>query len=73
MFYLDAAIDNALHTTRFGDGDEELLAWWERIQEADHGERQQMIDEFKPETVIAFPGGRGTRDAVRVDSPCRLD
>lgn len=26
---------------------------------------QQMIDEFKPDAVIAFPGGRGTSDMVR--------
>lgn len=26
---------------------------------------QQMLDEFKPDAVIAFPGGRGTADMVR--------
>lgn len=26
---------------------------------------QQMIDEGKPDVVIAFPGGRGTADMVR--------
>lgn len=26
---------------------------------------QQMIDEAKPELVVAFPGGRGTEDMVR--------
>jgi hypothetical protein len=26
---------------------------------------QRMLDEFKPELVIAFPGGNGTADMVR--------
>jgi hypothetical protein len=26
---------------------------------------QQMIDEFKPDVAVAFPGGRGTADMVR--------
>lgn len=26
---------------------------------------QQMLDEFKPDAVIAFPGGKGTADMVR--------
>jgi hypothetical protein len=26
---------------------------------------QQMIDEFKPDIAVAFPGGRGTADMVR--------
>jgi hypothetical protein len=26
---------------------------------------QRMLDEFKPDAVIAFPGGRGTADMVR--------
>lgn len=26
---------------------------------------QQMLDEFKPDAVIAFPGGTGTADMVR--------
>lgn len=26
---------------------------------------QQMLDEFKPDAVVAFPGGRGTADMVR--------
>lgn len=25
---------------------------------------QEMIDDFRPELVVAFPGGRGTRDMV---------
>lgn len=39
---------------------------WEK-----HGKRagmvrnQQMLDEGKPDAVIAFPGGRGTADMVR--------
>jgi hypothetical protein len=26
---------------------------------------QRMLDEVKPELVVAFPGGRGTADMVR--------
>lgn len=26
---------------------------------------QKMLDEFKPDAVVAFPGGRGTADMVR--------
>ena len=26
---------------------------------------QQMLDEFRPDFVVAFPGGRGTADMVR--------
>lgn len=26
---------------------------------------QRMLDEFKPDAVVAFPGGRGTADMVR--------
>jgi hypothetical protein len=26
---------------------------------------QQMIDEFRPDVAVAFPGGRGTADMVR--------
>lgn len=26
---------------------------------------QQMLDEYAPQLVVAFPGGRGTRDMVR--------
>lgn len=26
---------------------------------------QRMLDEFKPDVVIAFPGGRGTADMIR--------
>ena len=26
---------------------------------------QRMLDEFKPELVVAFPGGRGTDDMIR--------
>jgi hypothetical protein len=24
-----------------------------------------MLDEYKPEAVVAFPGGRGTEDMIR--------
>lgn len=27
---------------------------------------QQMLDEFKPDLVVAFPGGRGTASMVRL-------
>jgi len=45
---------------------ERYMAEWDR-----HGRRagpirnQRMIDEGKPDLVIAFPGGRGTADMVR--------
>lgn len=48
--------------------------WPVRVFKADwakHGKaagpirNQQMLDEFKPDIVIAFPGGRGTGDMLR--------
>lgn len=32
---------------------------------AGHLRNQQMLDEFKPDLVVAFPGGRGTADMVK--------
>lgn len=47
---------------------------WKRLgRKAGPLRNQQMLDEFKPELVLAFPGGRGTEDmmarAVRAGVP----
>lgn len=63
------------------DGADELAGQWAilhsvplqiyRADWAKHGRaagpirNQQMLDEFKPDAVVAFPGGRGTADMVR--------
>ena len=39
--------------------------WKERGRSAGPIRNQAMIDEGKPDMVIAFPGGRGTADMVR--------
>ena len=45
---------------------EEYKAEWGRYGKAAGGIRnQQMLDEGKPDLVIAFPGGVGTADMVR--------
>lgn len=50
----------------FGVPYREFPANWERHGKAAGAIRnQQMIDEGKPDIVIAFPGGRGTADMVR--------
>lgn len=51
-----------------GNGRQELTyrAEWEKYgSSAGPIRNQQMIDEGRPELVIAFPGGRGTADMVR--------
>lgn len=41
-------------------------AHWHLHDKAAGGIRnQRMLDEFKPDAVIAFPGGKGTADMVR--------
>jgi hypothetical protein len=48
-----------LQVRRFG-------AMWDRYGKAAGAIRnQQMLDEGKPDLVVAFPGGRGTADMVR--------
>ena len=45
---------------------ERYMAEWERYgRRAGPIRNQRMIDEGKPDLVIAFPGGRGTADMVR--------
>lgn len=39
--------------------------WFQYGRAAGPIRNQQMIDEGKPDAVIAFPGGRGTADMVR--------
>ena len=39
--------------------------WGEFRQAAGPIRNQRMLDEFKPDAVIAFPGGKGTADMVR--------
>lgn len=38
---------------------------WSQGRKAGPLRNQKMLDEFKPDLVIAFPGGRGTADMVR--------
>jgi hypothetical protein len=41
-------------------------AKWDELGKAAGSIRNQfMLEEFKPEAVIAFPGGKGTADCVR--------
>lgn len=42
-----------------------LALWQTNGRAAGPIRNQQMIDEGKPELVIAFPGGRGTADMVK--------
>ncbi len=43
-----------------------FVAQWTRLGRAAGPIRnQQMLDEGKPDLVVAFPGGRGTADMVR--------
>lgn len=45
---------------------EQFEADWGRYgKAAGHIRNQQMLDEGKPDLVLAFPGGRGTADMVR--------
>jgi hypothetical protein len=45
---------------------EKYMAEWDRYGRAAGPIRnQRMIDEGKPDLVVAFPGGRGTSDMVR--------
>jgi YspA, cpYpsA-related SLOG family len=39
--------------------------WEKHGRKAGPMRNQQMIDEGKPDLVVAFPGGRGTADMVR--------
>lgn len=39
--------------------------WHEHGKAAGPIRNQRMIDDFKPDLVVAFPGGRGTADMVR--------
>lgn len=39
--------------------------WKAHGKAAGHIRNQQMLDEFAPDLVVAFPGGRGTADMVR--------
>ena len=44
----------------------EYPAPWKRFGPSAGGIRnQQMLDEGKPDLVVAFPGGKGTADMVR--------
>jgi hypothetical protein len=43
----------------------DVLCWTVEGRSASPVSNQRMIDEGKPDLVIAFPGGRGTADTVR--------
>jgi len=42
-----------------------MANWAELGRKAGPIRNQQMLDEGKPNLVVAFPGGRGTADIVR--------
>jgi UDP-N-acetylmuramoylalanine-D-glutamate ligase len=47
-------------------GEKRFPADWKKYgKAAGHIRNQQMLDEGKPDLVIAFPGGDGTADMVR--------
>lgn len=41
-------------------------AWGEQGRSAGPIRNKRMLDEFKPQLVVAFPGGRGTRNMVKL-------
>lgn len=50
-----------------------FLAEWKRLGNAAGPIRnQRMIDEGKPDLIIAFPGGRGTRDMISRANKAKL-
>lgn len=38
---------------------------WSQGRKAGPLRNQKMLEEFKPDLVVAFPGGRGTADMIR--------
>lgn len=42
-----------------------VLPDWSKGKIAGPLRNQRMLDEWKPDLVVAFPGGRGTNDMVR--------
>jgi len=79
--YILPVKDNIIVIHGGARGADALAGWWARtngfsveLYPADwdkHGlaagpiRNQQMIDEGKPDLVVAFPGGKGTADMVR--------
>lgn len=53
------ALDHGVKTKTY------LAKWRELGRAAGPIRNQQMLDEGKPDLVVAFPGGRGTADMVR--------
>lgn len=52
------AMNNQVETKRYP-------ADWEKLSRAaGHIRNQQMLDEGKPDHVLAFPGGSGTQDMI---------
>lgn len=52
--------------TKFGFPLQKFPADWKKYGKAAGSIRnQQMLDEGKPDLVIAFPGGTGTRDMIK--------
>lgn len=61
-------VDSTAHAwaRTWGAGCETYRAEWTKHGRAAGPKRnQRMIDEGKPDLVVAFPGGRGTADMVR--------
>lgn len=42
-----------------------FAAWGSEGRSAGPRRNQRMLDDFEPDLVIAFPGGKGTADCVR--------
>lgn len=64
------ADDHAVPSREFPVTEEE----WRRLHRAAGPVRnRRMLDEFKPDRVYAFPGGKGTRDCVTAALERRLE
>ncbi len=62
----DWAWENGFSVERF------MADWKTHGRAAGPIRNQRMIDEGKPDLVIAFPGGRGTADMIRRAEAARL-
>jgi UDP-N-acetylmuramoylalanine-D-glutamate ligase len=53
------------YAEKYNDPVEKFPADWEKHgRGAGHIRNQQMLDEGKPDLVVAFPGGRGTANMI---------
>lgn len=47
--------------------------WQEHGNAAGPRRNQRMLDQFRPELVVAFPGGRGTADCVQRAQSAKIE